>query len=217
MDDVESADDELRALLRHLDPARALPPLRADAVSRALGRARILAAESPGTRHPRRVGTTWGAAAAAVVLIAATGAGLGLARGNHGSPRPEAVPSPVPATSSATSVTRLTTVPAPVGSRCAVPTALLLQGQTLALDGTVTSLDGGEATLHPDHVYAGDPGDAVVVSAPGASRQLLVGAVHFEPGERVLLAASDGRLAVCGLSAPYSTKLADLYSEAFGR
>ena len=56
----------------------------------------------------------------------------------------------------------------------------------------------------------------VVVRAAPAELSALVGAVRFRRGERYLVSATDGEVSVCGLSAPWSQPLADLYAEAFG-
>jgi len=40
--------------------------------------------------------------------------------------------------------------------------------------------------------------------------------VDFREGERYLVAATGGSVAVCGLSGHYSQDLAALYAEAFG-
>ncbi len=39
--------------------------------------------------------------------------------------------------------------------------------------------------------------------------------MHFEEGGRYLVSATDGRVTVCGFSAPYSAELAALYEQAF--
>jgi hypothetical protein len=71
-------------------------------------------------------------------------------------------------------------------------------------------------TLVPRRFYAGTPTDEVIVRAAPAQLSALVGAVRFREGERYLVTASAGEVSVCGLSAPWSRPLADLYAEAFG-
>ena len=39
--------------------------------------------------------------------------------------------------------------------------------------------------------------------------------MSFEEGGRYLVSATDGRVTLCGFSAPYSTELAALYDQAF--
>ena len=56
----------------------------------------------------------------------------------------------------------------------------------------------------------------MTVRAPSEDMQALLAAVRFEKGERYLVAASgDGRVMLCGFSAPYSERLARLYGQAF--
>ena len=91
-----------------------------------------------------------------------------------------------------------------------------LAQQTVAFDGTVTTLADGAVTLSVGHWYAGGPTDLVRVQAPEEELQELVGAVKFKQGGRYLVSATDGQVTVCGFSAPYSADLAALYDQAFG-
>ena len=43
----------------------------------------------------------------------------------------------------------------------------------------------------------------------------LIQAVKFEDGKRYLVSATDGEVSICGLSAPWSQRLAGLYAQAF--
>ncbi len=112
------------------------------------------------------------------------------------------------------SVTEL--VATPSNERCMVPNARILERQTIAFDGVVRSVTGGEATLEPTRFYAGEPTERVVVSAPDRDLRALLSAVEFREGERYLVAATDGRVTLCGFSDRYSEGLASLYAEAFG-
>jgi hypothetical protein len=96
-----------------------------------------------------------------------------------------------------------------------VPNAEIISHQTVAFDGTVTTLADGVVTLTPSHWYAGDETDLVRVQAPSDDMQQLVSAVKFEDGGRFLVSATDGQVTVCGFSAPYSAELASIYAEAF--
>jgi hypothetical protein len=113
----------------------------------------------------------------------------------------------------------VTSLDAPTAApgRCMVITADLLRNQTLAFDGSVTGIAGGVATLEVTTWYAGGDTDVVEVNAPAADLTRVIGAPQFEVGERYLVAATDEKVAVCGMSATYSEELAALYAEAFDR
>ena len=220
-------DDALRARVGAGDPARSLPPVESDRVDRLLRETMSTDEQTPtdatagpaaGAVPTREAGArgrnplTWVVAAAAVVLIA--GAGLFAVLRHDGA-------GPVPgAGHSAASRPTTTELSAPRAgayrARCMVPNAATLSRQTLALDGTVRSIDNGLVTLAPSHFYAGDPTDLVTVRAPRSELPALVSAVHFEEGGRYLVSASGGTVSICGLSAPWSTDLAGLYHRAFG-
>ena len=53
------------------------------------------------------------------------------------------------------------------------------------------------------------------MQAPDRDLQALLAAVDFREGERYLVAASDGRVTLCGFSGPFSEELAELYAKAF--
>ncbi len=69
--------------------------------------------------------------------------------------------------------------------------------------------------LQVDQWYAGEPTDSVEVTAPPATLDRLLQSVHFQEGQRYLVAASGGQVMVCGMTAPYSEDLAKVYSQAF--
>ena len=203
--------DELRARLRSADPAASLPPADPAGVARLLED--VMSTEL--TTENRETGTrdrgplTWLVAAAAVLIIA--GAGLfGIL--NH-----DDDPAAPPTAADDRTVTELTAPSAAAyAAKCMVPNADLIGQQTVAFAGTVTVVVDGMVTLAVGHWYTGDPTDLVRVQAPPADLQRLIGAVSFEPGERYLVSATDGRVTVCGMSAPWSADLAALYGQAFG-
>lgn len=217
-------DDEMRDRLRRADPATSLPPADAGATARRLEVTMSHDPDSPpvdetratGTRH--RSNLTWLVAAAAVVLIAAVGV-FGLMNRDTDDAGPVVDGGPAAGapsdTEPASTLTQLSVDGATEG-RCMVPNAELLRSQSLAFDGTVESLTDGVATLAPTEFFAGDPTDLVAVAAPGEELQALLGAVDFREGERYLVSATDGRVTLCGFTAPYSSQLASLYAEAFG-
>ena len=64
-------------------------------------------------------------------------------------------------------------------------------------------------------VMLGDT-DLVTVQAPPSEMQALIQAVDFKAGQRYLVAANDGFVTACAMSAAYSDVLAALYAEAYG-
>ena len=96
-----------------------------------------------------------------------------------------------------------------------VPNAEVLSGADVAFDATVTAVDGDQVTLTPSAWYAGSPTDTVEVTAPSEQMQEVASGVVFRTGERYLVSATDGRVSLCGFSAPYSDELAAVYAEAF--
>jgi hypothetical protein len=196
-----TVDDTLQDRLRGADPAASLSPADPTRVARLLEDTMATAPDAAA----RRRWPAWLAAAAAVAVVA--GGMFWLADRGGDSPAPVAEPAPT-----------LTTLGAPTAGagKCMVPTAELLGTQTLAVDGTVTDLTDGVATLEVTRWYAGEPTDLLRVEAPAEDLTALVGAVHFEVGQRYLVAGTSEGLAACGMSGAYSPELAALYSEAFG-
>jgi hypothetical protein len=206
--------DALRARLRAADPAASLPSADPTRVARLLEdtmshdtAVRSTESREDGTRN--RSPLTWLVAAAAVLLIAGVATFGWL---NRDQARNEvAVPGDRP------TVTQLRAPEAAAyRARCMVPSAATLSHQTTAFAGTVSSLAAGTVVLEPTRWYAGEPTDRVEVEAPSADLQALIGAVRFEQGGRYLVSATGGELTVCGLTAPYSARLAGLYDRAFG-
>ena len=100
-------------------------------------------------------------------------------------------------------------------ARCMTPSAQLIGSQQLAFDGTVSSIEDGVVRLNVGRWYVGSDAPVVEVRAPAEVLQTLLSAVEFKQGERFLVSASDGSVTICGLSAPYSPRLARLYERAF--
>jgi hypothetical protein len=202
--------DELRDQLRAIDPAASLPPTDPARAARLLEdvMSTELTTENRATGTSRRGPLTWLVAAAAVLIIAGVGV-FGLL--NHGDD-----PDAPPTADRTLTVTQLNAPSAAAyAAKCMVPNADVIGQQSVAFEGTVTTVADGMVTLRVDHWYAGGPTDLVRVQAPAADLQQLVGAVAFEQGGRYLVSATDGRVTVCGFSAPYSADLAALYDEAF--
>ncbi|RYC12639.1 hypothetical protein [Nocardioides zhouii] len=102
-------------------------------------------------------------------------------------------------------------------AKCAMPSAETLATFDTAFAGTVTSLDGGTATLSVDQWYAGDEADTVTVESPSQDLQDLLMAVDFEAGKSYLVSATDTRVTLCGFTAEQSPELQALYDEAFAQ
>lgn len=203
--------DELQDRLRAADPAASLPPADPHRVARLLEdvMSTELTTENRETGTHDRSPLTWLVAAAATLIIA--GVGLFAVLGHDDDP---AAP---PTAADDKTVTELT-APSPqaYAAKCMVPNAEILSRQQVAVDATITTIADGVVTLTVDEWYAGDPTDLVRVQAPADEMQELVGAVSFQEGGRYLVSASDGRVTVCGFSAPWSEDLAALYQQAFG-
>lgn len=167
------------------------------------------------TEESRRTGThdrsplTWLVAVAVLLLIA--GAALYALLG-PGSDENE-TPSDPPSGADVPRSVELLAVPP--SERCMLPNVGVLRQQDLAFDGVVRSVAGGDATLEPTRIYTGDEARVVVVKAPEGDLPALLASVDFREGRRYLVAASDGRVTVCGFSGPYTDELAQLYARAF--
>jgi hypothetical protein len=206
-------DDELRHRLQASDPAASLPPADPDRVARLLEdvMSTELTTENRETGTHDRSPLTWLVAAAAAVIIAGVGL-FAVLHLNDDSGTPSAS---TPAATEPT-VTHLSAPDAAAyAAKCMVPNPEVVGEQTVAFDGTVTSITGDVVTLSPTTWYAGDPTDTVEVQAPSADMQRLLSAVSFEQGGRYLVSATGGRVTLCGFSAAYSDDLAAIYRQAF--
>lgn len=117
--------------------------------------------------------------------------------------------------SSASSDTLALTVDGTAAGRCAMPSAETLAGFDTAFSGTVTSLEGGTATLDVDQWYAGDEAATVTVQSPEEDLQALLLAVDFEVGHHYLVSADGDRVSLCGYTAEVTPETQALYDEAF--
>ena len=102
-----------------------------------------------------------------------------------------------------------------MAGKCALPTAETLATFDTAFAGTVTSLEGGTATLAVDEWYAGDEVATVTVESPSQDLQDLLLAVEFEEGTSYLVSATGDRVSLCGFTAVKDPELQALYDEAF--
>ena len=102
-----------------------------------------------------------------------------------------------------------------VAAKCAMPSAETLSTFDTAFSGTVTSLDGGTATMEVDQWYAGDEAATVTVESPSKDLQDLLMAVDFQEGKTYLVSATDTRVTLCGFTAEQTPELQAMYAEAF--
>ena len=205
-------DDEMLDRMRSLDPAASLPPAGPAQVDRLLEDAMSHDVDTRDTDGPetdprRRTPLTWLVAAAAVLVIAGVGA-FAVFGGDE-------EPTATPPDETAATVLELSAKP-PSAGKCAMVSAELLAMQETAFDGTVTSIADGLVTLEVGHWYRGGDTDLVTVQAPPAEMQALIQGADFQGGQRYLVAANDGFVTACAMSAPYSDELAALYAEAYG-
>jgi hypothetical protein len=89
-------------------------------------------------------------------------------------------------------------------------------GVELAFKGTVTAIDGDQATLAVEQWYRGGTADEVTIAGPADNEVALLGAVPLEDGESYLVSASDGVVRSCGQSGLVSPELQAIFDEAFG-
>lgn len=99
--------------------------------------------------------------------------------------------------------------------KCAVPSPDVLSGFDTAFAGTVTSVEGGTATLSVDQWFTAGDAATVTVDAPSKDMQDLLMAVDFQEGSSYLVSASDGRVTLCGFTGADTPELQSLYDQAF--
>jgi hypothetical protein len=107
------------------------------------------------------------------------------------------------------------TVDGSTAGKCAMPSAEVLSTFDTAFEGTVTSVDGGTATLEVDRWYAGGEASTVTVEGPSKTLEDLLMAVDFQEGRTYLVSADGDRVTLCGFTAETSPELEALYDEAF--
>ncbi|MGA8256687.1 MAG: hypothetical protein WB767_08945 [Nocardioides sp.] len=213
--DEHDEHDELRNQLQAADPASSLaaadPTWVAQLLEDTMADELTDESRADGTHHRSKL--TWLVAAAAAVLMA-TGVTFALMEEDDNAPQ-SAGDQPAPAISQ--TVTDLTVRGDAAAAKCLVPSSApqVVTAQTLVFDGTVESISGDSVTLRPSTFYTGEETDLVTVQAPSEDMQFLLSAVTFREGERYLVAATDGRVTLCGFSDVYSDELAAVYEDAF--
>ncbi len=148
-----------------------------------------------------------------VVLVAM--ASLAACGADESAESGDAPSTPASSTGAGSATLALTADDAAAG-KCAVPSAEVLSGFDTAFAGTVTSIDGGTATLSVDEWYAGDDqASTATVTSPSKDLEDLLLAVDFEQGKSYLVSADGERVTLCGFTAEQTPELQALYDEAF--
>ena len=147
-------------------------------------------------------------AAALVVVLS----GCGSDDDTAATTEPTATESPSTSTSDETLAL---TADGSTAGKCAMPSAEILSTFDTAFEGTVTSVDGGTATLEVAQWYAGGDASTVTVEAPSKALEDLLMAVDFQEGRTYLVSADNDRVTLCGFTAETSPELEALYVEAY--
>ena len=84
-----------------------------------------------------------------------------------------------------------------------------------AFDGTVTAVDGDQATFTVNESFTGDLSGSVTLTAPVSSEDIsFEGGTELVQGERYLVSGDDGIVWGCGFTQPYSDSLATEWAAA---
>lgn len=112
--------------------------------------------------------------------------------------------------------------PAPAGGpsmgMCIQLTPDVLAPVDMALDGTVTKIEGDQVTLAVSTWFKGGDSDDVIITQDAATlegQMLELDGIRLEEGKRYLVTATDGLINGCGFSGEYSDELNDIFREAF--
>ncbi|WP_229072778.1 hypothetical protein [Actinoplanes sp. DH11] len=214
------SDDDLRARLRHADPAASVAPPSPDEIARLV---ETTVTNVPVVRRRRH----YALAAAALVLVAA-GAGWALTRpatnqptanqttANQTAANRTAASEPATDGRDEPRTVRINAA-AGIRAKCVEPSAeRLAAAADLAFEGTVTRVENAVVTIDVSRVFHGAEADVVQVAQAGETSEQLTGSGRFEQGGRYLVASSEGTVMICGYSGEAGTPgLRDLYGRAF--
>lgn len=182
--------------LRRIDPVQS-SPAPSDSKARVWARIQEATMNNSRPQPPRRTAWAAGIAAAAVAGVAAVALLL-----NPGTPAP--APSDDPGTG--------------IGSCVEVYSPEALASRDFAFDGTLTAIDGDQATFMVTEAFSGDAttGSTVTLTATGMSGTSITsaGGVTLAVGDRYLVAGDDTFVWACGFTQPYDESVAAQWSEA---
>ena len=196
--------DELRDQLKKVDPMHSGVPT--EPVTTESSRARLESimstpiVERPETRDGRRT-IRWVAAAAGVAAAVVV---VGVLVLNSGGEAPAPAAQPLALTAPANDAMAM----------CIQFSTEALAQAPVALEGTVTAIEGDVVTVDVDHWYKGGDAEQVVITAP-AGLQALIGGIEFDQGGQYLITAYDGVVNYCGFSGPSTPELRAAFDEAF--
>jgi len=90
-----------------------------------------------------------------------------------------------------------------------------LANRDFAFDGTLTAIDGDQATFTVNESFIGELAGSVTLTAPVSSEDIsFEGGTELVPGERYLVSGDDGIVWGCGFTQPYSDSLAAEWASA---
>jgi hypothetical protein len=189
-------DDELRARLRHADPAASLEPASPDQVAHLV--------EEAMSRKTR----TWVLPVAAALVLIAGGTAWAVTR-------PDTPVPPAPTPAGPARIVELTATG--VQAKCREPEPQqLAESADFAFEGTVQLIENGRVMLTATRVFRGEAANDVVVSQAGESSEQMLGSGKFETGKSYLVSAADGSVLICGYSGEAdSPGLRELFEAAF--
>lgn len=184
------------AELRRSDPVQS-SPAPSDSKARVWARIQEATMDNPRPERSRHMAWAAGFAAAAVAGVAAVPLLL-----NPGTPAP--APSHDPGTG--------------IGSCVEVYSPEAVTSRDFAFDGTLTAIDGDQATFMVNEAFSGEPasGSAVTLTASGMSGTSTssAGGPALTVGERYLVAGDDTFVWACGFTQPYDESVAAQWREA---
>lgn len=83
-----------------------------------------------------------------------------------------------------------------------------------AFDGTVTAVDGEQATFTVNEAFIGDLGESITLTAPDYSQTSLEGGIPLEQGGRYLVSGDDDFVWGCGFTQAYDESTAAEWAAA---
>jgi hypothetical protein len=199
-------DEDLRARLARIDPARRLSELTAsphEIRERVMQTIEDTTTDVPAAAPRRRRYALVAGAAASVAAIAVVAA---VATGGGNAPKPKHVP---------TTLALKGPAGGPVMRSCIQFSVDILRDMPVAFAGTVADVTPQSVTINVDRWYKGGTAEQVTVATAAGTTSVALDGVEFTKGARYFVAATDGTVNACGYSGPASAELETAYGEAF--